>query len=96
MSKVTIKQAAERTGLSTSLLYQVCAERRLPHFRLGRAGKRGKILIEEDDLDAFMAAARVEAGEGASVPLVHLKPRSPSSPRPADGPPAARASSIPT
>jgi len=62
MAKVTIKQAAERTGLSTSLLYQICAERRLPHFRLGREGKRGKILIEEVDLEAFLAAARIEAG----------------------------------
>ena len=65
MAKVTIKQAAERTGMSTSLLYQICGERRLPHFRLGRDGKRGKILIEEADLDAFLAASRVEAGAGA-------------------------------
>lgn len=62
MAKVTIKQAAEQSGMSTSLLYQLCAVRRLPHFRLGREGKRGKILIEECDLEAFLAAARVEAG----------------------------------
>lgn len=75
MAKVTIKQAAGRTGMSTSLLYQICAERRLPHFRLGREGKRGKILIEETDLDAFLAAARVEAGAGAgkaTAPLKHI------------------------
>jgi excisionase family DNA binding protein len=74
MAKVTIKQAAERTGMSTSLLYQICAERRLPHFRLGRDGKRGKILIEESDLDAFLAASRVEAGAGTgpAPALKHL------------------------
>ena len=73
MAKVTIRQAAERTGLSTSLLYQICAERRLPHFRLGRDGKRGKILIEEADLDAFLAASRVEAGVGTGpAPLKHI------------------------
>ncbi|MBA4190274.1 MAG: hypothetical protein C0467_19995 [Planctomycetaceae bacterium] len=70
MTKLTIKQAADRTGLSASLLYQICAERRLPHFRLGREGKRGKILIEETDLDAFIAASRVEAGQvGTPAPL---------------------------
>ena len=62
MAKVTIKQAAEQSGISTSLLYQICSERRLPHFRLGRDGKRGKILIEESDLIAFLEMARVEAG----------------------------------
>jgi excisionase family DNA binding protein len=74
MVRLTIKQAAERTGMSTSLLYQLCAERRLPHFRLGREGKRGKILIEEADLDAFLAASRVEAGTGAgSGPATTLR-----------------------
>ena len=68
MAKVTVKQAAERTGLSTSLLYQICAERRLPHFRLGREGKRGKILIEEADLAAFLATARVEVGGAGTAP----------------------------
>lgn len=67
MARLTIKQAAERTGMSTSLLYQLCTERRLPHFRLGREAKRGKILIEEADLEAFLAAARVEAGAGGDT-----------------------------
>lgn len=70
MAKVTIKQAADRTGMSTSLLYQICAERRLPHFRLGRDGKRGKILIEESDLDAFLLASKVEAGIKAPPPVL--------------------------
>jgi excisionase family DNA binding protein len=70
MAKLTINQAADRTGLSTSLLYQLCAERRLPHFRLGREGKRGKILIEEADLEAFMATCKVEAGGGAGMGTV--------------------------
>lgn len=71
MAKLTIKQAADRSGLSTSLLYQICAERRLPHFRLGRGGKRGKVLIEEADPDAFLSAARVEAGSAAG-PAAHV------------------------
>ena len=67
MAKLTIKDAADRSGMSTSLLYQLCAERRLPHFRLGREGKRGKILIEEADLKAFLATCRVEAGGEAGA-----------------------------
>lgn len=40
-------------------------EKRLPHFRLGGSGRRGKIVIEDTDLDAFMRTLKVE---GASVP----------------------------
>lgn len=76
MAKLTIRQASERTGVSTSLLYQMCAERRLPHFRLGRDGRRGKLLVEEGDLEAFLAAARVEARAGddtaVAPPLRHI------------------------
>ena len=72
-----MKQAAERLGVSPSLVYQWCAERRLPHLRLGRGGRRGKILIEEGDIDAFLATARVESGAGAGngPPLRHITRR---------------------
>jgi excisionase family DNA binding protein len=62
--KLTIKQAAARAGVSPALVYQWCEERRLPHYRLGGKGKRGKILVEESDLDAFLASLKVEAGQG--------------------------------
>jgi hypothetical protein len=42
------------------LIYQWCDERRLPHYRVGGRGKRGKILIGQDDLEAFLHACRVE------------------------------------
>jgi excisionase family DNA binding protein len=58
---LTVKQAAERAGVSESLIYQLCEERRLAHFRLGGKGKRGKIGISPSDLDAFMNSIRVEA-----------------------------------
>lgn len=60
--KLTPKQAAERAGVSQSLIYEWCNERRLTHYRAGRDGRRGKILIDETDLDTFMASLRVEAG----------------------------------
>jgi excisionase family DNA binding protein len=60
---LSVQQTAERLGVSPSLVYQWCQEKRLAHLRLGKAGRRGKILIDETDVDAFLAAARVEAGE---------------------------------
>lgn len=85
MAKLTIHQAADRAGLSTSLLYQLCAERRLPHFRLGREGKRGKILIEEADLEAFLTTCRVGAGAELAPALRHITQTPPSGRRPAGG-----------
>ncbi len=75
--RLSVKQAAERLGVSPSLVYQWCAERRLPHLRLGRGGRRGKILIEEADIDAFLATARVESGAvaGNDPPLRHITRR---------------------
>jgi excisionase family DNA binding protein len=61
--KLTPKQAAERAGVSLSLIYQLCEERRLTHYRIGGRGKRGKILIAPDDLDAFLESLRVEPPE---------------------------------
>jgi len=60
MAKMNAHQAAEHAGVSASLVYQWCAERRLPHFRLGKSGTRGKLLIEQADLDAFLTSLRVE------------------------------------
>ena len=34
-------------------------ERRLPHYRLGGQGRRGRILIEEADLEAFLETLKV-------------------------------------
>lgn len=59
--KLTPKQAADRTGVSVSLIYLWCDQRLLSHFRFGGMGRRGKILIEESELDAFMDKMRVEA-----------------------------------
>jgi excisionase family DNA binding protein len=63
---LTVKQAAARAGVSVSLIYQLCDERRLPHYRPGGKGKRGKILISPRDLDAFMESIRVESRTRAS------------------------------
>jgi hypothetical protein len=64
VTAVTAKQAAQRAGVSPSLVYLwTTVEKRLPHLRLGRRGSRGRILIEEDDLAAFLAKLKVEGGD---------------------------------
>jgi excisionase family DNA binding protein len=60
--KLTPKEAAERAGVSVSMIYQWCNERVLPHYRVGGRGRRGKILVEESDLEAYLRSCRVEAG----------------------------------
>lgn len=57
---LSVKKAAERAGVSASLVYAWCHERRLPHYRAGGAGKRGRILIAPADLDAFVRTLRRE------------------------------------
>jgi hypothetical protein len=55
----TVKQAAASKGLSPQLIYLWCQERRLSHFRLGGRGRRGRILIDPADLDAFLTTLKV-------------------------------------
>jgi excisionase family DNA binding protein len=57
--KLTPRQAAERIGVSPQLIYRWCEERRLPHFRCGGRGRRGRILIDPADLDAFLETLKV-------------------------------------
>ena len=56
---MTVKQAMQKTGISQSLLYALCGEGRLPHYRIGTGGRRGKVMIDEDDLSAFLSRCRI-------------------------------------
>ena len=69
---LTIQQAAERLGVSDSLLYELCSTGLLPHYRMGRKGKRGRLLIEEADLSTFLASCRHEATVEVP-PLKHIR-----------------------
>ena len=71
---LTPKQAAARAGVSPSLVYSWVEGRLLPHYRLGAKGKRGKILIDESDLAAFLAGCRV----GPTPPPAAAPPAGPS------------------
>jgi excisionase family DNA binding protein len=64
---LTVAQAAERACVSSSLIYEWCAEKRLPHLRLGKKGRRGRILIEESDLAAFLESCRIAADDAPTV-----------------------------
>lgn len=58
---LTVKRAAARAGVSQSLVYAWCRERRLPHLRVGAEGRRGQIRIDPADLEAFLRTLRQEA-----------------------------------
>ena len=57
---LTVKEAGKLASLSPALIYQLCREQRLVHYRFGTEGKRGKILIDPKDLEQFMRQCRVE------------------------------------
>ena len=57
--RLTPKQAAERLSVSLSLVYQLLRQRKIPAYRVGVRG-RGKWLIEEQDLNVFLATCKVE------------------------------------
>jgi excisionase family DNA binding protein len=70
---LSANQASKMIGVSVSLVYEWCAAGLLPHYRMGRAGKRGKILIEEAEFDQFLASCRREARANNPIqPLKHI------------------------
>ena len=57
---LSVKDAAARLRVSKSLVYEWCKDRRLTHVRLGKGGKRGRILIRLDDLEKLIREQQVE------------------------------------
>ncbi len=55
----TVKQAATHVGVSCGLIYAWCADGTLPHMRVGRKGKRGRIRIATEDLDRLLGMLKV-------------------------------------
>jgi excisionase family DNA binding protein len=54
---LTVEQAAERLGTSVRFVRRLVAERRIAYVKLGR-----HVRIAAADLEAFIAAGRVEGG----------------------------------
>lgn len=72
--RLSPKTAAERAGVSVALVYEWCRAGRLTHYRFGRSGARGKIMIDEADLAECLAACRVAAPPcDEHGPLAHIR-----------------------
>lgn len=71
---LTVKQCAESIGVSDSLVYEWISEGALPHYRFGRKGRRGKVMVDEQEWQAFLAACRQEAkAQEEAFVLKHIK-----------------------
>jgi excisionase family DNA binding protein len=57
--EMTVKEAAKRLEISASLCYELIAEGRLPCRRIGRRGRRGKIIIRDEDIETFLKSVKV-------------------------------------
>lgn len=70
---LTVKEAAQRLGISTTLLYALCNRRKIRHERHGLG--RGKILIPDEALEEYRQGQTVPVEtEAGSVPppLKHI------------------------
>ena len=56
MTMLTVPEVAERLGTSQRFVRRLIAERRIPYTKLGK-----HVRIADVDIDAFIAAGRVEA-----------------------------------
>jgi hypothetical protein len=55
---MTVKEFANRAEISLSLAYALLAEGRVPHRRIGQRGRRGKIVVTEDDMRQFLESVK--------------------------------------
>jgi len=58
---LTVREAAERMEVSKSLVYRLVDEGRLKAVRIGQRGRRGKIVIMEPDVVAFLKTCEAKA-----------------------------------
>lgn len=65
---LSVRQAAERVGVCQRILRAWINEGRLPCYRLGVKGSRGKISIAVNDLDEVLASFRVRVEKPAAKP----------------------------
>lgn len=60
---MTVREFAKRAEISLSLAYELIAEGRVRHRRVGRKGKRGAIRVDEEALREFLEKTEVPAVE---------------------------------
>jgi excisionase family DNA binding protein len=70
-NKLTVRQAVDQLGVSPTLIYALCAARKIRHERHGLG--RGKIVIPEDALDEYRRRRVVSVDEERTPPpLEHI------------------------
>lgn len=80
MKSLTVKQVADRLGISPSLVYSLCATSQIRHVRHGRPGSRGTIRISEEALAEYQKTR--EQGR-AAAPVVSPRATMPAASSPA-------------
>ena len=70
MKPLTVKQVAERLGVSVSQVYSLCASGKLLHHRFSTG--RGAIRVTEEQLAAFIEATKVKPPADLPV-LQHIR-----------------------
>jgi len=73
MTLLTVRAAAERLGVSTALVYALCAARKIRHERHGL--RRGRIKIPEDALEEYRQQQTVPTSEGPRREVTLPRPR---------------------
>lgn len=56
---MTVREAAVKLEVSQSLVYRLIEEKRLPCVRIGARGRRGKIVIHPEHVEAFLKQCTV-------------------------------------
>ena len=70
---LSVKQVAEKAGVSLALVYGWISSGLLTHYRLGAKGRRGAIRIAESDLESFLRSFKQEGQ--ARTPTLLPRPK---------------------
>ena len=73
---LTVEEAAERLGTSTRFVRRLVAERRIAYVKVGR-----HVRLDTTDVEAFIAASRVEVRPSSVAALPHRRSSRASSAR---------------
>jgi excisionase family DNA binding protein len=68
---LTVEEAADRLGTSVRFVRRLVAERRIAYVKVGR-----HVRLDPTDVEAFIAASRVEVRPSSVTTLPHRRPGS--------------------
>ena len=69
---LTVEEAADRLGTSVRFVRRLIAERRIAYVKVGR-----HVRLDPADVEAFIAASRVQVRPSSVAALPRRRPRSP-------------------